>query len=87
MFRLLIAAGIALTPGIALAQSAAPVSENGALAGRSPTKLYRPVAQQLNCNPVQPHRQTGKIPLAPVVSADRACAMQVAERASDQRKD
>ena len=87
-FRFLVAAGLALAPvSAALAQSASH-TEAAALSGRSPVKTYRPIAQQANCTAVQPHHQTGKIPLPPVVSVDRAaCAMQMVERDSGQRKD
>jgi len=51
-------------------------------AGKLPNKLYRPISRN-DCATVQAHRQSGKLPIAPLATADDAnerCRTRVVER-------
>jgi hypothetical protein len=51
-------------------------------AGKLPNKLYRPVSRD-DCAVAKGHRQSGKLPIAPLASsasADERCATRVVER-------
>ena len=80
--RLLIAAGLALAP---LAPAVAETifdthTDISGPSGKTPVKLYRPIARDACSVGYQP-RQTGKIPLLPAATRDRErCALQVAGR-------
>ena len=51
-------------------------------AGKLPNKLYRPISRN-GCAAVQAHRQSGKLPIAPLAAApgaDERCRTRIVER-------
>ena len=51
-------------------------------AGKLPNKLYRPISRN-DCAAVQGHRQSGKLPIAPLATnadADERCRTRIVER-------
>lgn len=81
-------AAIALVPAMPLmAQGiSATHAEHAGLAGKTPTKAYRPLNQSRGCRTATNHHQTGKIPMTPQVPVSSSCQAELAARDSAERK-
>ena len=69
------------------AQSVFQSHQEHGMSGKSPTKAYRPIAAE-KCRTARNFHQTGKIPLTPQVAVDKqACAVELAQREGNTRRD